>query len=444
MTAELRASEAATGTGTLLVDRYRLARRIGRGGMADVFEAHDEHLHRDVAVKLFRMDAPEEDDRRRVQAEIDALSRLTHPGIVRVLDAHTSSDAPTGAADAADEESPFVVMELITGGTLAQRLARGPMTEHEGAAMGFELAATLAYVHSLGVVHRDVKPANVLLDEPVDGECRARLADFGVARLLDSTRMTLTGITVGTANYLSPEQALGADVGPAADVYSLGLVLLECLTGRLVYPGTGVEAALTRLHHQPVVPVGLGPRWSRLLCAMTARDAGDRVSAADAAQELAELAHDFTSGRVLDLPTRPSATVPAVDAPTGPLTVAGAGAGAGASAVTARPWWRRGGRRRAAWSGVGVGVAGTAVVLALTAFGTDADDVPAPATTVPTATATIVQVVTATAKPKPTPTPSAPTTHASAVPVAAHKPVTHKPAHHPPHHRPHAHKPHHH
>jgi hypothetical protein len=425
--------------------------------MADVYRARDEHLQRDVAVKLFRMDAPEGDDRRRVQAEIDALSRLVHPGIVRVLDAHTADETPD---DAPDVESPFVVMELITGGTLAQRLAHGQMTEHEAAAMGCELASTLAYVHALGVVHRDVKPANVLLDEPVDGECRARLADFGVARLLDSTRMTLTGTTVGTANYLSPEQALGADVGPAADVYSLGLVLLECLTGRLVYPGTGVEAALARLHQQPVVPVGLGPRWSRLLCAMTARHAADRITAAEAAQELAELAHDFSSGRVLDLPTRPAQAVAAVDAETGPLAVGPFAVGSPGAAAVARPWWRRGGRRRAAWCGGGVGVAGTAVVLALTAFSTDAPAVPTPTTSRPaatasaapvptataTATATVVRVVTAPATPASTASAAAVTVHHAR--AAAHKPAPHKAPPKPAHHKPHGHPghkpPHHH
>jgi serine/threonine protein kinase len=186
----------------------------------------------------------------------------------------------------------YLVREFVDGQSLAQRLASGPMGAADVALLGRQLAETLTYLHGRGVVHRDIKPANILLQAAADGPERARLTDFGVARLLDSSRITSVGTTVGTANYLSPEQATGAEVGPPADIYALGLVLLECLTGQVAYPGSGVEAAVARLHRPPHIPAAIGPGWVRLLRMMTAHDPAARPSAAEVDAEIVRLPVD--------------------------------------------------------------------------------------------------------------------------------------------------------
>jgi eukaryotic-like serine/threonine-protein kinase len=278
----------------LLAGRYRLGAILGRGGMAEVLRADDTLLGRPVAIKLFRPEVASAADQRGHSAEIRALAGLRHPGLVTLLDAGT--DAPDTPA-----ERPFLVMELIDGPSLSDRLATGPLAPDLVADLGAQLAETLAYVHANGIVHRDVKPANILLDE-VPGRAGAlapKLTDFGVARLIDATRLTQVGMTVGTANYLSPEQALGYDVDGATDVYGLGLVLLQCLTGRLAFPGTGVATAAARLHRDPDVPAGLDERWRRLLTAMTRREPAERPTAAQVADVLHETARVPAATRML-------------------------------------------------------------------------------------------------------------------------------------------------
>ncbi len=184
-----------------------------------------------------------------------------------------------------------MVMELVSGPSLRRCLDDGPLGPEPTALLGAELAAALAHVHARGIVHRDVKPANILLTAaPGDGSrASVKLADFGIARTLESARLTTDGSTIGTANYLSPEQVASGDVTGASDVYSLALVLLECLTGRLAYPGVGVQAAVARLESQPVVPTQFGGRWARLLTAMTSREPDERPTAAEVAIELTAL-----------------------------------------------------------------------------------------------------------------------------------------------------------
>ena len=259
--------------GSLVGGRYRLEELVGRGGSAGVWSAEDQALGRRVALKLVTTSG--DDDAGRVGDEARLLARLSHPGLVPVYDAGTD-----------DSGHPWVVMELVLGETLADAVARGPLPSARVAEVGRVLADALAYVHGEGLVHRDVKPANVLLGR--DG--RVRLTDFGIARLVDAARVTATGLTVGTASYLSPEQVLGSHVGPLADVYSLGLVLLECLTGRREYPGSAVEVALARLNRQPEVPSTLPSGWPALLVAMTARETGPRPTAHEVARDLAQIA----------------------------------------------------------------------------------------------------------------------------------------------------------
>ncbi|GAA3828978.1 serine/threonine-protein kinase [Nocardioides panacisoli] len=265
---------------TLLGDRYRLGDVLGSGGMADVHRARDVLLDRDVAIKLLRPTLTSDLDQRRFAAETRMLARLNSPHLVMVLDAGVERASK-------DLCRPWFALELVDGPNLAQRIAAGPLPTREVASIGAGLATALAHVHARGIVHRDVKPANVLLS--ADG--RPKLADFGVARVADDrTALTNPGHTVGTAAYLAPEQVRSLTVTGASDVYALGLVLLEALTGRRAYPGPPTEAALARLQARPVIPVSLGSGWTRLLDAMTAIDPADRPSAATAAARLSALA----------------------------------------------------------------------------------------------------------------------------------------------------------
>ncbi|MET8852281.1 protein kinase [Amycolatopsis sp. NPDC004625] len=172
-------------------------------------------------------------------------------------------------------------MELVDGENLAERLLAGPLPADAVVDLGVQLAEALAYVHARRVVHRDLKPANVLLgrDGPLIG-------DFGIAYELDSTHITGTGLVTGTAAYLAPEQIVGEPAGPPADVYTLGLVLLECLTGEREYPGTLAESAVARLHRAPRIPAGAPGSLADALGRMTAREPGDRPRAEQVPQLL--------------------------------------------------------------------------------------------------------------------------------------------------------------
>ena len=270
--------------GWLLGGRYRVIDRIGAGGMAEVFRAHDQLLARDVAVKVFRSHSDPDDVTggvQRQELELQTLARLSHPHLITLFDGSIGSAG----------EPAFLVMELINGPSLAAQIAQAPLTEPETREIATQIAGALAYVHSQHMVHRDIKPANILLGADGttgDTTVRARLSDFGIVRLLGSEHLTSADFMIGTASYLAPEQARGAEVGPAADVYALGLVLIEALTGRRSYEGPALEAVLARLDRSPEIPAGLPQPWPGLLQAMTAMDPQLRPGAAEVARTLRE------------------------------------------------------------------------------------------------------------------------------------------------------------
>lgn len=277
--------------GALLVDRYRLDALIGTGGMATVYRATDESLGRTVAIKVFRSDVADASDVRRRSSEVRLVASLSHPGVVTLFDA---------VADDATDQA-FLVLQHIDGTDLRTKLGEGALDAATTAAIATDLAEALAYVHDRGVIHRDLKPANILLRED-SGRTVAILTDFGIAQLLDGDRLTATGSVLGTAAFLSPEQALGKPLTPATDIYSLGLVLIECLTGERVFPGSGLETAVARLSSDPFVPQSVGSSWQALLIAMTAREPEDRPTAAEVAASLRAMPLDESIEPTLRLP----------------------------------------------------------------------------------------------------------------------------------------------
>lgn len=202
---------------TLADGRYRIERTLGHGGMAVVYLAHDEELRRLVAIKVLAEHlAGDPAFRERFLQESRLASRLSHPNVVQVYDA--------GEADG----RPYIVMEYVQGDTLAQR---GKLSYEDAVPLALQACAGLQHAHLAGLVHRDVKPANLLVRE----DHVLKIADFGIARAAELTRLTQHGTVLGTAAYLAPEQAAGEEVTTAADVYSLGAVLYEVLTGRPPY-----------------------------------------------------------------------------------------------------------------------------------------------------------------------------------------------------------------
>jgi serine/threonine protein kinase len=254
--------------GRLLGGRYALEAPVGYGGMSTVYRARDESLGRRVAVKFFH---PGATDVARQESELAVLAALDHHSLVQLFDAGVDIDGR-------GRRTRYLVMAFVNGPTLRQRVAQGPLAARHIGEIGYDMAEALAYIHAQNVIHRDIKPSNILLvDYGNDVQrARAKLTDFGIALAEDIERMTAQGLTTGTAAYLSPEQASGGVVGPASDVYALGLVLLECFTRAIEFPGSLVESAVSRLSRDPVIPGWLPEHWSWLLTAMTARHATDR------------------------------------------------------------------------------------------------------------------------------------------------------------------------
>ncbi len=225
--------------GTTLNGRYRLEARIAAGGMSTVYRALDETLQRQVAIKLMNREvATDSDQLERFRREARAVAQLSHPHVVGVIDAGE------------DEGRPYIVFEYVEGETLKERIRRlGRLPIGEAVAYAIEIARALGAAHARHIVHRDVKPQNVLIDE----EGSAKVTDFGIARTLDEEGLTADGRVLGTTDYVSPEQALGQPVTGQSDLYSLGVVLYEMLTGEVPFKGDN-QVAVAMKHVREMLP----------------------------------------------------------------------------------------------------------------------------------------------------------------------------------------------
>ncbi|MET1020753.1 MAG: serine/threonine-protein kinase [Arthrobacter sp.] len=257
--------------------RFLVHELLGRGATATVFRGTDLADGRPVAIKL--AEGPEPRQSERIHAEARVLASLDHPAIVTFI--------AEGVVPAGDRWAgrPFLVEEFVYGGSLAERIRRGPADAGEVAGWAVAALSGLAHVHSRGLVHRDIKPANILLSEL--RRSAVRIADFGIASPVGVELEP--GDASGTAHYMSPEQASGRLPDAAGDIYALGLVLLECLTGVKAFPGTPVESLVARTLRGPEIPAGIGADWVSLLTAMTAMDPAARPTAAGAGALAAEL-----------------------------------------------------------------------------------------------------------------------------------------------------------
>ena len=312
---------------TVIAGRYELGEVLGRGGMSTVYRARDLVLGRQVAVKVLGSQSSDPALVRREKSEVALLASLSHHTLVTLYDAEV--------ARIDGEERTYLVMEIVDGPTLAARLGEGPILRPDLDRMVVDLAEALHVVHTAGIVHRDIKPGNILLAPSLipGREFSAKLADFGIASLVDSTRMTVTGAVIGTAAYLSPEQALGERVGTASDIYSLGLVLLEAATGVREFQGPMIESLMARLNRDPDVPGSLGYGYKSLLTAMTARDPAERPTAREVLERAVALTGEAPAAGGDDDATvaLPGAGAAAGAAAAGAAAAAGGAAGAAAA-----------------------------------------------------------------------------------------------------------------
>jgi serine/threonine protein kinase len=267
-----------------LADRFALEHEIGSGGMARVFLGRDEVLDRPVAVKILKPMHGDSDIGVRFRREGRTAARLSHPNIVQVYDA--------GEGDLDGSEVSYIVMEYLSGGDLKELIdRRGRLGDAELARIGEEVCSGLAHAHGRGVVHRDIKPHNILLDE----KGRAKVSDFGIARALDTTQATRTGAYLGTALYSSPEQLQGHKVTPKSDVYSLGTTLYQAAAGEPPFTGTPIEVASQHVSKPPPPlkeregDLDVGDEMEALILACLAKNADDRPSAEEAQRRFGEV-----------------------------------------------------------------------------------------------------------------------------------------------------------
>jgi serine/threonine-protein kinase len=266
--------------GTVLSGRYRLEAKLGSGGMSTVYLGRDQTLDRQVAVKVMHREMSEQPDQlERFRQEARAVAKLSHPNVVSVIDAGE------------DGGYPYIVFEYVEGETLKQRIARdGALDPQEAIAYAIEIARGLSVAHARKMVHRDIKPQNVL----IDSEGRAKLTDFGISRQLEQDGMTATGRVLGTTDYVAPEQAMGHGADPRSDIYSLGVVLYEMLIGQVPFSADSqVGVAMKHVNEELPDVQRRRPEVSAAVALVveraTAKDPGERY------QDVGEMIDDLST-----------------------------------------------------------------------------------------------------------------------------------------------------
>ena len=297
---------------TFVDDRYELRHPVGSGGMADVFLAHDEVLDRDVALKLLKAQyAEDEEFVERFRREARSAASLSHPHIVPIFDQGESGDG-----------TYYIAMEYLPGGTLKDRIMeRGALPPRTAVAVALQIAEALQTAHERGVIHRDIKPPNILITD----SGHVKVADFGIARAADATTISHPGDILGSAKYMSPEQATGEKVGPASDLYSLGVVLYEMLTGRVPFEFDTPMDIPTKHDEKPPRPREVNPKVPQdldtIVMRLLARDPKDRYGSGNEVIEelrrvqdglpLVASPEEVTSTTALAAPAAPTRQVPA-------------------------------------------------------------------------------------------------------------------------------------
>ena len=265
--------------GSVVDNRYDIVRPLGSGGMGEVFLARDRTLGRDVALKILRSQyANDRESAERFKREALSAARLSHPSIVQVYDRGDTEDG-----------SSYIAMEYVPGGTLKERITEdGPLDARLAASYGYQVAEALGAAHAKGIVHRDIKPQNVLITAPG----QAKVADFGIARAASAAgdSQTQTGTVLGTAGYMSPEQALGRPATPKSDLYSLGIVLYEAVTGYLPFTADNpIAVSMKHVNEAPRPPIDLNPAvpegMNDVIMKILSKDPDDRYPDADALAE---------------------------------------------------------------------------------------------------------------------------------------------------------------
>jgi serine/threonine protein kinase len=361
----------------LIAGRYRLGAWLGRGGMGEVRAGIDLRLDRDVAVKLLRADlAHQLDLRQRFEREARAAARISHPNVVAVFDTGEHAGVP------------FIVMERLPGTTLATDIADGPLTPPEACTVVLEVLSALEAAHQLGVVHRDIKPGNILRAR--DGH--VKVADFGIAKIAEDTDAQTTGVLLGTAAYLAPERLAGEPATAASDLYSVGVVLFETLAGRVPFEAETPLALMAAISSgSPLTMSAVRPEVPHAVVSVIERAMmRDPARRFDSAAAMAAALRVATAGELPteDRPTVPIATARAdthdsLVAPSAPTEIAPSPL----PRVTSSSRRRMLGRRATAWLvGVAVLLVVAALLLVVVDAGGDAPPAPGPTASVPTTT----------------------------------------------------------